>query len=381
MRCIRFPTASLLLLCAITCSHTATSYAAQSIGTVDWDIHGNAAGVYDDNLTSRNEDPLDDYLTRLSIGVDLINESPNHLLQFTGDISQDIFSQYDDFNNNAQRFFVNFENYITKYDKLVLQNNFTNTEDPRNFEDTFGREEGRYRYVRNNFSARYIRELQKHLRLLIRYANEFYNPSLARIRESIRNQYGAGMEYDVTSNLTLQGDYEYGQREFNESQSASWHGVYGGWKYAFAERLTWSLKAGVDFLENFDGSNNANENIESTIGYDYSETTHLAIKINKSVTANAYSEDLFDQWNISASAQKELSERLSAQVTSFLYGEGEYERSGRKDEFVGLQVGFEYELTEDVLCYARYHLRDVDSSLESETYTKNTTSLGVQFSF
>ena len=119
----------------------------------DLDINSSVSTSYDDNVTFVKDDKKSDIVTNLTVGLDAKKEGKTYQFNMGGNFTQHLFADESSFNKNSQDVIIDFQKEFFKYDRISVTNNFVNADEPRSFEDDFGRTSGRYSYYRNTFGA------------------------------------------------------------------------------------------------------------------------------------------------------------------------------------------------------------------------------------
>jgi hypothetical protein len=323
---------------------------------------------------------MDDFLTSLSLGLNLNYQAKTAVLSLLGHISQNIYAKEPRFNNTSEDLSLNFKKDFSKYDTLGITNTFTHAEEPRSFEDAFGSATGRYAYFRNKFSLVYIRAVSKMLSILARFTNEADYFSRKDILDSTMNTMGAELNYIISSATILLFSNDFSRRDFLPGPEANTDTLLAGIKQYLTSQLSFEAKAGIDFLKSYNDSKYTKPIVTLSLIDEMDKNTRSIISFTKRYYTNAYEEDLFDYQEFSCNIIRQLSERLGVTFRGF-YGRGKYIAQDIKDTLGGIGLGFIYDLRRNIKLKAAYAYSQVDSNSGTRDYKKNVFSLGYMMEF
>lgn len=355
------------------------SYAV-SMGEVDIKPRASLTTAYDDNVNFSNNDAKEDFVTTLSVGLDVGYEGKTQSLEVTGDIKQQLYAKESGFNNMSQDLRINFQKELSKYDRLSLKNRFTHAEEARSFDDNFGRTSGRYSYFLNKFDAEYTRDISKHVSLLGRYGNESYNASREDIRDSFMHRMGFDVNYIKSSATFFLLGYDFVTRKFDGGGTSNVHTIATGFRHFLTNQLYADARVGVSFVEGFDGSNTSEPNIVLALTSDFNETDSLSIAYRKTSMPSSFEADIFDSWRVAISLKQQLLERLKT-VVSVFFGEGEFKAQSITDKQTGVSARLSYDLNKDVQTFLSYIYSHVGSNIDTRSYDRNLISIGATLRF
>ncbi len=353
---------------------------AYQIGEADIELRAGVIEAYDDNITFAGSNKKSGSNTSLNLGLDGKYEGKNRGLSFSADINHKFFNSYSNFDNTSENVSITFQQELSVYQRVSLRESFTHSEEPKSFEDEFGRNTGRYSYYVNNVSCDYAADISKQLSLIFHYANEIYDPNRADLSQSFQNSLGAQAEYAINSQSTGYITYDFTRRDFNPGTKVTFNTLGGGWRQYFTSQFYADSRAGIDFINSFSGRNYAKPFYQFSLGDQFDEQSRLTFSLSKEYTVNAYTEDIFNQWRSSIAFSKQILARLSSSLSVF-YGEGEYTNQGIKDEFSGSSIGLNYELWHNTRFNAGYSYSKTDSNLDGRGYTRNYISAGLMMGF
>lgn len=346
----------------------------------DFDINGSVSTGFDDNVTFVKDNKKSDNVTNLTVGLGGKQEGKTHQLEIAGSVTQHLFANNSSFNNNSQDININFQKEISKYDRFSVTNRFVRAEDPQSFEDDFGRTSGRYSYYRNTFNTAYTRDVSKHVSLEGRYGNENYSASEASIRDSLLHRVGADIIYIQSSATAFLLGYDFTTRRIEDTGSADVHTVSTGLRHSLTKQLYLDTRAGVSFVEAFNGSNTSEPNVVVALTNDFSETDSAGLSYRKTSTPSSYTADIFDSWQFAASLSRQLLERLRMAVSVF-FGEGDFEALSINDKQTGVTARLNYDVSKDAVAFLAFTHSEVDSNVDTRSYGRNLVEVGVRMNF
>jgi hypothetical protein len=353
---------------------------AQQAKELDVKILAGLNEIYDSNVTFLKDDPVDDFITRLSLGLDLNYQAKTTNFSLLGYIASNIYAKNSDFNNTSEDITLAFNKDFSKYDSLSITDTFTNAEDPSSFQDAFGRAAGRYSHLMNAFSTVYTRAISKTLSLLGRLGNQVDYFSTKDNLDSVMSSIGAELNYALSSATILLLSNDFSRRNFLGGPAANTDTLLAGIKHYFTSQLSLEGRAGVDFLESYNRDKFTEPVIILSLIDEIDKNTRSTVSFTKRYDATAYEQDLFDYQEFSANIFKQLSQRFTGSLRAF-YGQGEYAELGITDRLAGLGVGLSYDLRENIKLRASYAYAQTDSTADDRDYKKNLFSLGCTMEF
>lgn len=347
---------------------------------LDIKFRGSASETYDDNITFVKDDKKDDFITNLTFGLSAKYEGKTTSLELGGGITQQIFAANHHYNNLSENLTLNFQQELSKYDRISIKNIFTHTYEPRSFEDEFGRTSGRYSYYRNKFNLDYTKDITKRFALTAKYANEIDDISRKDMKDSYLNRGGIEADYSFSPYTVLFVSYDFINRKFVHDEDASTNSIASGIRQYLTKQIYFDGKIGVDFINSYNDENYTKPLIFASITDELDENTRLSLSFKKEYYTSSYEEDLFNHWQASVLFTRQLVERLSCSLSGF-YGEGKYVLLGIKDKLLGASIACSYDFRENLRGNLKYTYSDVNSTVETREYIKNTVALGLSIDF
>lgn len=349
------------------------------IGGADIKLSWSLAQKYDDNVTFRSKDPIDDFVTVLSISGKGSYERKRSILNFIATLTQNFFAKNHSFNNSSQKVVIDFQKSLSKYSYLKVLNTFTHIYEPRSFEEAFGRGGGRYSYYRNIFNFSLYRDFTKKLSLGFRYSNENYQVSKEGFRDSYLNRAGLDLSYFFGPKIHFLLSYDFSKREFKPGRSSSSHFITLSPTYYFATQFFVTFTGGAQFIKSYEDTDYQSPLfLLSFVCLD--QRGNMSLSFLKRYYTTSYTQDIFDYWRVSFSLSRSLSRRLKV-ISSAFYGEGKYKILDIQDSLLGSSIKIRYNLTEDFDLEWSYTYSETDSNIITREYKKNVVFCRLIFKF
>ncbi len=349
------------------------------IGEMNVDLSWSLTQKYDDNVTFRSKDPIEDFITILSISGKGSYEKKRDTLNVIATLNQNFFAKNHSFNNASQKVVIDFQKSLSKYSSLKVLNTFTHVYEPRSFEEAFGRGGGRYSYYRNIFNFNLYRDFTKKLSLDFRYSNENYQVSKEGFRDSYLNRAGLDLSYFLGPKIHFLISYDFLKREFKPGESSSSHFITLSPTYYFTTQFFVAFTGGAQFIKSYENTDYYSPLfLLSFVCLD--QKGNATLSFLKRYYTNSYTQDIFDYWNISFSFSRSFSKRLRV-VSSAFYGEGKYKILNIQDSLLGSSIKIRYNLTEDFDLEWSYTYSETDSNIITREYKKNTVFCRLIFKF
>jgi len=346
----------------------------------DFDINSSLSTSYDDNVTFVKDDKKSDNVTNVIIGLGGRREGKTYRLDIGGDIIRHVFAHNSSFSNNSQDFHIDLQKEISKYDRISVTNRFVHAEEPRSFDEDFGRTSGRYSYYRNTFNSVYVRDFSQHVSMEGHYGNENYRISEANGRDSFLHSLGLDVNYIKSSATAFLFGYDFTTRHVDGSGRANVHTLDTGLRHWLTRQLYMDGRAGISFVEAFDGGRASEPSVVVGLTNDFNETDSIRLSYSQTSTPSSFSADIFDAWRITADLKRQLLERLKMSATVF-FGEGTFDALSIQDRQTGVSTRFSYDVRKDVIAFLAYTYSEVDSNLETRGYNRNLVEMGVRIIF
>ncbi len=341
---------------------------------------GSVSGTYDDNVTFVENNEIDDFITRVSAGLEARAEGKTRKLDVIGNLNHEFFWENDEFDNTSGDLSVDFKQEITEHDRFRIRDYFLRAEEARTFEEAFTRTQGRYEYWRNRFLFDYMHDFTRQWSLTGRFGQEVSDFSRAGVDDSTLWTGGAEASYQHTSTLKFLFAYDYEIRDFENGGDSDTHTLSTGALYYITKQVYIEGRVGVDFIEGFAGESYEKPLFRVRLTDEINEITSWDIAFEKEFSPTSYTQDIFDYWQVSTSLRRQMSERMNAYLSAF-FGEGDYMASNREDRLWGANASLAYDLTKNWKGTLKYTYTDVSSTLNSQEYSRNTVQVGLALTF
>lgn len=353
-------------------------YAFQ-LGTVDIKPFVSTQEKFDDNVRFTNANKQSDWITFLSLGLEGKRETKVDNLSFKGTILQKIFAKENDLNGLSELLGLTYKRELSPYDRLVVDNNFTRADEATSFQDEFGRVAGRYNYYKNFLKLGFEHNFTEQLTGKVRYANEYYNPSLNTLSDSVLNRPGVELAYAFSSQTIGSISYDYSNRVFDPDGTVHIHTTQAGVRQYLSKQLYVDAKAGINQITTINDHHTTRPNFIMGIYNDVDPTTQLGLTFTRTYDVTYSSSDLFNNWNANLFWAKQLTPRLYLNLSGFT-GSGTFE-TGVKEKFNGVNATLDYEIKENIKSNLGYSFSRSDTTQVGRDYDKNTAFLGITVEF
>ncbi|MFA5147889.1 MAG: outer membrane beta-barrel protein [Candidatus Omnitrophota bacterium] len=350
------------------------------LGEIEVKPHAAVYETYDDNITYVKENKISDYITKPSVGATLIYEGKTTSIAVDGNYYHEFYIDNSGFDNNSGDVTAELNSELSKYDRISLRDSFSKTYEPRSFEDQFGFIGERYDSSRNRVDFGYARDVSQHFGISTRYSNEYNSYSRDDIAKSFLNSGGVEGSYIVSSDLTFFTAYDYSRRDFDEGPHATTNTWSGGFRKFLTKQVYVNASTGVDFIKSYGDTDYTKPFGLILITDDISDRTNASLMFSKRYSTISYSEDIFDQWQVSTSLNHEITNKLTGTVSAF-YGQGKYIAMEQEDKFIGSSAGLYYDINDKWRASAEYSYSKQNSTSSFSEYRKNTVTLGLKAEF
>jgi len=333
---------------------------------------------YDDNITFASDNKKSDFITTIALGLGLDYQTKLQSLSLSGklDVNQQLFMKENEFNNLSQSFTLNYTKEFSPYTRISFTNSFDHKEEPRSFEDEFGRTDGRYSYCLNTAGFTLTKDFSKQLTCRLNYSNQIYKVNRADLSDSYLNKIGVSADYYLSSATILLSSYDFSYREFDPGDSSYTNSLSGGVRRYLTPKLYVDGRVGVDSISGYNDKTFTESFFSSSLTGDLDEVTQAKLSFLRQSSTNAYTQDVFNNWRFSGSFNRQLSNKVKFLLTAF-YGKGKYDSSSVEDTNLGISAGLDYDLSENLTGFVRYGYSEKNSTNKTNEYKKNTISIGI----
>ncbi|MCK5393845.1 MAG: outer membrane beta-barrel protein [Candidatus Omnitrophica bacterium] len=353
---------------------------AYQVGDMDIDIKGSLNGQYDDNINFSETNAKSDFVTVLSLGADINLIGRQQVFSLNGNIRHNLFSKYSNFSNTSKYIALKYKSDLSRYDRVSVSNTFTHSQEPGSFDDSFGRTSGRYSRYINRFNIDYSKDITKQIFLSFRFGNETNEITREDILDSVLYKTGATIGYFMSSETIFSLAYDFSQREFDPGSKITTNTATVGMRHYLTGQLYLESTIGLDFISFSSSSKETQPAFMVSLVNEFDDQTIGGIYFVKQYTTSSDTEDLFDSWKLSCSYGRQMIERLRCSLSAF-YGEGDYISLRLKDKQSGISGTVTYDITENIQGRISYTYTNIDSTLNTREYSRNTLLLGITWKF
>ncbi len=330
----------------------------------------------DDNITFVSSKQKSDFITDLMMRLGVQHETKRSLLKLLAGVSQQFFASHNNFNNFSEDLSLLWGAEFSKLGRLDVQDSFVHAEEPRSFEDAFGRTSGRYAYYLNRVDVAGTRELTRQLDVTARYRNEAYEVSRRDLRDSLLHETGLETSYSISSATILQGLYHFSSRDFDPGSRAFIHTLTSGVRQFFTKQLYADGRLGVNFIDSFTNKHLAKPLFSASVTDEFNDQARARLLFTKDTSTTNSTQDLFSAWRGTGEVSGQLTKRLDGAASAF-FGQGRYTTQDIHDSLAGLDMRLDYELTPHLKSRLGYTYSWADSDGSSRKYTRNTVFVGL----
>ncbi len=345
-----------------------------------WDLGGALNQAYDDNITYVKNDKSSDAITRVSLGGGFSGKGKNESIDFKGIITQNIYAQHSSFNNLSEELSLNLNKDFGPYQNFKILENFRHAEEPRSFEDSFGRDSGRYSIYTNNLGFEYARLITQQWEVIWKYYQVDTYFTRQDLNDSTQYSPGVTNEYTIDSKNKFLMDYTYLRQEFDGGANADLHNISLGLRHFLTNQFYLDVKPGVNFISAYNNERFVKPRYELGLTQEVDEITKINLKYIREYASTAFTQDIFNSWKVVLSYLKDLTDKLALN-TALFYGRGQYKLTGINDKLSGANLGVQYQLTKKVNLYTNYVFEQTDSNFTSRDYVRNMIQVGIKFIF
>ncbi len=343
-------------------------------------LRGQMATSYDDNITFAHSHAIADFLQTILVGLDFKSEKSRNNFLMQADVSQNFYFHNQSFNNSAVLFRAKDLFEVSERLRLNASESFESTEEPRSFDDAFGRNSGRYRTDRNRFKVGGEVDISSHALGQLSYHNEFTGHSRAGIDDSDLNMMSSRVEYDFDDTNRAGLSYEYALRSYSSGKDIIINSLIVDYGHHFTKQLEWVVKVGEDFIDSEISGRSQQARYEMSLLNDIDEATHAALTYRKGLSTSTYSKNLFDSYQVSASLAREVTQRTALNGSAF-YGRGEYRETHIEDKLSGLGLGVSYAVSQKMDVGLDYSFSKTGSTDGTRSFERNFFGANAKFKF
>ena len=343
-------------------------------------LTGSAGGFFDDNILFTKSAKKSDWITELVGGLRATYTGRRQTFDLLVDDQEQLYSRYSTYTNNSQNVRLSYQNELSRYDHLGVKDSFQHYYNPQNFEDAFGRTSGQYGYVTNETDVTYTRDVSEKLSLTATAGGGVNLIDKKVGNDSYEMRAGTSGAYSLSTKWSLLAAYDFSMRTIKNGPQATIHAITGGTRFYFTDRLSWEGVGGIQVADNFSHEIKVRPYFQTSLTGQFDKKTTGVLQFIQRSETTSYSQNMFDQWRVSAEVTRSLTDRLRAAVTGF-YGRGEYQSINLKNDLLGVSGSLTYEISRYFQVVASYSFSFNDSNQNTSDYIKNMASVKIVFSF
>ncbi len=350
---------------------------------LELELEGGVKEVFDDNVTLTKKHKKSDFITDLTGALRARYEGKRQNLELVGRSTEHLYARNWSYTNNAQDVFLDYNLELTARDQIKIKDAGSHYEDPRSFEEAFGRAGGRYGTVRNKLDGDYLHDFSKQLQTDIGYSNQsfIFTKDKGGNRNSLSNQARANGAYLWNSETQFSLWYNYEDRHYDGIKGTGWvQGITGGVRRYLTKQLYLDLQGGLDLIRTFGKDLLARPVLVAALTGELTERTQASLSFMRRDQTSGYETDIFNFWQVSANLKHEITRRFQAVLSAF-YGHGRYRSLDIKDNFIGWNGSLDYEFWRNVKAGLAYAFYLLDSNVSSREYARNQVSLKFTVTF
>lgn len=341
---------------------------------------GAIAEKFDDNITFVKNNPVSDWISEFSAGIESSYSGQNFNWNIDATVTEHLFADNNSFNNLSQDVAVTYHAQLSQSLGLDFTDQLIHAEEPRSFSDAFATVIGRYSYYWNRSMLAFTKQLNEMIAWEVHYANELYDSSSKNVIDSLQNLGGTQFSYQYKENTTLTGGYEYSRRDFTPGSSVAVNHTSVGFVHELNPQVTIELNTGADFIKDSAAQNRIEPHALLKLTDQLNTLTKADLSILKRHTSNLNDSDLFDEWETEVRLTHLFTKKLSAVLTNF-YGSGQRLAANTTEHLLGTGVTTTYQLKKDVTLDLNYTYSHVTSDDPAREYLKNAVMLKLSSKF
>jgi len=313
-----------------------------------WDLAllGELSETFDDNINASADNPEYDFYTTLMVGFGVEHEGKTFNFSLIAHVFQDLYIRNSEFNANSQDAELILEKQLSRRTGFSLSDTFHHYPQPRSFDYIFGRPAGEEGYWTNNFNFEFNTQLFRQFDFGGHYSNTVTENRADYLMDSISHEAGGELSYSWTSANIPSCFYNYIYTNYSDATHNSGHSAGLSYEHYFTRQLYGIISGGFNNAITATGTSYSPLITVSLID-DIDENNEINLTFTRGLTISPHTDEIFDNWNISATLTRQVWERLTFDFTSF-YGQGQYRPSNNINKLFGLTTSLSYEIKEDI---------------------------------
>lgn len=353
---------------------------ALELADIEFEPRFHLSSAYDDNIGYERSDTKKDWITYVSPGLTAAYEAEHTSWTADFEVTREMFAKYNDFDCTAENLKFNISQEISRRDRIQLYETFSHSYEPANIQAAFGRTLGRYSYYTNDIVVEYVRDISRSRQLTAFYANGINDFGQENSDDSSIHTAGCELRQAFSSARSGRLHYEYCLRDFRKTPEVKRHRLYAGGRQYLTKQLYLDADIGLDQLTACTGSDYTRPYFRFSLTDSVNDRADVSLALTKEYSMCPYTEDLFDNWEVSSRLSWTPWKRTGFTLTGF-YGEGSYLISAIEERLAGTEATIFHELKENIILHLTYSYSRVSSSDDEREYEKNRILLGVKYLF
>lgn len=341
-------------------------------------FHGRVDELYDDNSNASGTEPKSDWVTNLMLGINLMSEMRELDVQLSGNVYQQYCVKNKERNSNYQDMMLSIKKSFSENVSLSLTDAFQHYPESKSFTTLFGQSDEGTGYMSNNGSVNLSVYVTSELFFNADYTNSIMKNDSSTMTDSVLHNGGGSIGYSFDSANIVQAGYMYNLMKYDDGDQSTGHRGYAQYEKFLTRQLRSILLGGYDYIKTTEGIVKSSRWI-ATLVDDVDKNNQLEISFLKENTISNISNDIFDNWRVSGSLRREISERTSVSASAF-YGEGTYKYSKISDKLIGASIALSFDVTEFVnfnMGYTHTRSKSNTPGIEENAYNRNQVSAGL----
>jgi len=347
---------------------------------LDLKIRGSITETYDDNINFVSNDKKGDSITALSLGINAAYEGKRRFLNLAGNINQSFHQKYSDIKRSSENINLRFQNEFSEYDTINISYEYFHSYYPATFEEEFGRVNSRQNSYDHAFNIIYKKIFSERISSDLKYIYKLSIRPEETLSDSTFNGIGINVHYLHSRATTLYISFTASDTKYKDGGDIGTQSIAAGFKKYITRQLVLDARAGLVSVAPETGKKDVTQSIEASLTDEIDQNTTAIISFEQQDEASSDREDVFRNWQLTGSLQKELSDKIIGSFVIF-YGKGKNIRAGDTTRFLGANTSITYELTEHLSGQMQYRYSNLDSTIENSGYAKNIMSLGLVYVF
>ncbi len=346
---------------------------------VKWDLGGEVATGYDDNISYVNTNRISDMVTHTSLGSGLTQQGKNDQFDIKAGLIENIYTNHSSYDNLQEDLNADYTGDLNPYEHLKASDIFTHSVDPSSLQNAFGRINGSYGTYYNNLDLESATNITEHWTATLKYMQTNYIFSTQSLSDSAGYNPEISAEYDFSSQSQAKVSYDYRRRDFSPGGSSDANTPTVGWRQYLNTQWYMDVLGGVDFIRGF------NEDLikpryGAGLTHDLDQNTRLTLKYDKQYETDPYTQDISNDWHLGLNGFHQFNSRINGDVAVFT-GQGKYVVSRISNKFIGTNVTLTYAINDHIDFSLTYGLVDSISSSDLRANKHNTVFAGIKYKF